>query len=91
MEKYRLKGVPGLEYEAVQVTSENAKEVAEWCGGMLVEETDAATGAKTPGINVPCLDRNRRASVGHYVMHGTIVFDVVTPLVFERLHEKVEE
>lgn len=47
------------------LTIENASHLAEWCGGMLVNEQDAISPhINTPGINVPVKDGVDRASVG---------------------------
>jgi len=63
-----------MSHEARTVTHGNASEIAEWCGGYLVEEKDALDPSVTqPGINVPCFQHGdeaeiRRASVGSTVV-----------------------
>jgi hypothetical protein len=55
--------------EARQVSKESAKDIAEWCGGVLVEEIDPFDPSiKTPGVNVPTLRGPKRASQGDYVI-----------------------
>lgn len=64
--------------EARILTVENATYIASWCKGRLVNEQDALSPhINTPGINVPCGDEVKRASVGDTVIRkndGT--FDV---------------
>lgn len=61
------------------VAPHTAHEIAEWCGGVVVEEINAMDPEKKqPGINVPCGDEVKRASCGMGVQlkhDGT--FDVV--------------
>lgn len=65
--------------EAKSVTPDTAAAIAEWCGGVLVEEIDSLdSSVRRPGINVPCGDQVKRASCGNTVIRkhdGT--FDVV--------------
>jgi hypothetical protein len=67
--------------EARTVTANNAKELAEWCGGRAVVEHDALdSGITSPGINVPVGKGIgvKRASMGDVIVQkhdGT--FDVV--------------
>lgn len=61
------------------VTPHTAAEIAEWCGGVLVEEIDPFDSTKTrPGINVPCANEVKRASCGMVVRQNhDQTFDVV--------------
>ena len=56
--------------EARTITAENAKQIAEWCGGRLVEEQNALDSSiKTPGINVLTTEGVQRASMGDTIIH----------------------
>lgn len=58
--------------EAQKLSPENADKLAEWCGGLKVEELDAVDSSKTyVGINIPTLEGNMRASEGDYIVKGT--------------------
>ena len=67
MGKYRKRTV---EVEAEQVTNDNAYDVAQWCGGRVVEEIGPVDLGRTYGINVPTLEGPERASQGDYVVKG---------------------
>lgn len=55
--------------EARVVTDINAYEITEWCKGRMVMEHDALDHDKAwPGINVPCGDDVKRASLGDIVI-----------------------
>lgn len=55
--------------EAQQLDRDNAEELAEWCGGVLVEEIDPFdSDIRMPGINVPTPDGNVRASYTDYIL-----------------------
>lgn len=55
--------------EARTLTAENAHEISEWCGGMVVQEHDALDHSKIqPGVNLQCGDEVKRASVGDMVI-----------------------
>lgn len=69
IQEYRNKDMPqGPTIHAVQLTQNNGREIAEWCGGKLVEEIDPFTKQVTPGINVPTKNGNIRASLDDYVL-----------------------
>jgi hypothetical protein len=58
--------------EARTITSENAQQIALWCGGRLVQEEDALNpSVKTPGINVLTAEGVQRASMGDTIIHKT--------------------
>lgn len=62
--KYRTRS----EYiEAMQLTADNVKEVALWCGGQEVEEFDPVTDERFAGINIPTMDGTARVSQGDYI------------------------
>lgn len=66
--KYRKKAV---EVEAIQLGKDNAEEVAQWCGGLIVEEIDPEDDDKRyVAINIPTLEGTMRASEGDYVIKG---------------------
>lgn len=55
--------------EAKNLTENNAQELAQWCGGRLVQEHDALDHSQsTPGINVPVVNGVERASVGDTII-----------------------
>lgn len=55
--------------DARTVSASNAREIAEWCGGVVVDEHDALDhSAVQPGINVLCGSEVRRASIGSVVI-----------------------
>ena len=57
--------------ESKTLTTDNVKEVAEWCGGRTVVEHDALDNDKTsPGINVPVGQDVERASVGDMIIRN---------------------
>jgi hypothetical protein len=59
------------------VTATNAAELAQWCGGRLVQETDALDSSKSqPGINVPVGESVQRASVGDAIHEENGTFRV---------------
>ena len=67
--KYRKKPV---EVEAIQLMSDNAEEVAVWCGGVVIEEIDPVdSDKKWVGINIPTLEGVMRASEDDYIIKGT--------------------
>lgn len=65
------------------VTEGNAQEIADWCGGLYVNEHDPFDHGQTfPGVNVPVGPVNqmnvKRASLGDTVMqHSDGTFDVI--------------
>jgi hypothetical protein len=55
--------------QAVQLEPHKAAEIANWCGGEVVEEIDALDPDKRfVGINIPTLEGVMRASQGDYVI-----------------------
>lgn len=85
IQEYRHKEMPdGPTIHAVQLTTFNGQDIAEWCGGKLVEEIDPFTKHVTPGINVPTEGGNVRASLDSYILRTTGgSFDVGTADWFE--------
>jgi hypothetical protein len=84
MQKYRH--IP-VEVEAIQLTKENAEEVAAWCGGHIIEEVNPADHEDVyVGINFPTLDGNKRisegqmlvrSSAGHFMVHNAGFFETM--------------
>jgi hypothetical protein len=59
----------GVLVEAVKLTSENVKQVADWCNGTEVKEIDALDSSKTyVGINFLSWEGLARASEGDYIV-----------------------
>lgn len=57
--------------EARRLTENNAAELAEWCGGLVVEEHDALDHSQSsPGINVQGKNGVLRASVGNTIVRS---------------------
>lgn len=54
--------------EAVQLTSNNIQEIADWTGGRIVEEEDKINNRMYDGLNVPTPIGNRRLSLGMYAV-----------------------
>jgi len=54
--------------EARNVTANNIEELAQWCGGMTVDQFDAITGEKRPGLNVPTVTGVQRAQIGNTIV-----------------------
>ncbi len=88
MPKYTSKAV---QIEAQQLTLENAKQLAVWCGGQLIETHRAVTGDLEYGINIPTLEGVMRAQEGDYIIHGTHgEFYPCKANVFEMKYERSE-
>jgi hypothetical protein len=81
-----------IEVEAVQLTKENAHELAYWCDAQEVVEHDALDHNKTfVGLNFPTATGMRRASEGDYILHniGTTEFYAHSAQNFEIMYEKI--
>lgn len=80
-------------YEAVQLTSENQQEVAQWCHGQTVVEHDAEDYDITySAINVETFQGTVRASEGDYIYKGASGhFYVRRPGIFARSFKEVEK
>ncbi len=59
----------GSEVEAIQVTPQNVRSIAQWCGGRIIEE--ATDQKKDVSIVVPTLEGNMRAREGDWVAKNT--------------------
>lgn len=92
MQQYRRKDT-GAIVEAVQLRKDNVSEVANWCVGQEVEETDALDpDKKYVGVNFISWDGMARASESDYIIKD-ILGNFVSrwPQPFEEAFEKVEE
>lgn len=78
---------------AVQLTKENAEDVAKWCSGHIVEEIDSLEPDKTyVGINLRAWHGDvARASEGDYILQDSLgEFLIRWPVEFESTFKKVE-
>jgi hypothetical protein len=74
--------------EAIQLTPSNVQEVAEWCGGMVVEEIDPQDNSKLVALNIPTLEGPVRASENDFVIKGSGgQFSTMHPNAFDRRFE----
>lgn len=75
--------------QAEKLSPDNATMVAEWCGGMQVEEI-GSNDEKLVGINIPTLEGTMRASEGDYVIKGVKgEFYPCKPDIFTETYEQV--
>lgn len=77
--------------EARQLDKDNVDELAEWCGGTIVEEYDAIDpDVMQKGINVPTKTGNERLSYRGYLVHqDTGEFQVLSASEFQSQYEPV--
>lgn len=85
---YRL--IP-VSVEAIQITPENVKRAALWCGGVEVEEIDPQDSTKKfVALNIPTLSGVKRAGESDYVIKGLQgEFSVMNQTDFEGRYELV--
>jgi hypothetical protein len=81
-----------IQVKAIQLRSDNAESVAEWCGGQTVEEIERHEDGEKRfvGLNIPTLDGVIRASEGDYVVkeaHGG--FTKISAQEFSSTYEMV--
>lgn len=92
--RYRTTFDQGLNYDviAVQVTSDNVKELVEWTHGQEVLEHDALDATKEfPGLNVQTSKGKRRASYLDWVIQSPAGdFHVHSDPIFKLLYEPKE-
>lgn len=75
--------------DAVRVSDANMEEVAQWCGGKIVEhETDG----KFVSVQVhrPLTERQTQAFIGDWVLFAGSGYKVYTPKAFDKSFEKVK-
>lgn len=84
-----------LYVDAVEVTSENMAEVAEWCGGQLrtTAKPEGAQEEKYIKVRVhrALSDRQTKAFVGDRILSTPTGFKVYPPRAFEKSFEKVSK
>lgn len=81
-----------LRVEGVQVTAENMAEVAEWCGGEVLEHTymgNQESYIKVPVVH-PVSERQTRATIGTWVLLSEKGFKVYTKRSFNTSFEEVD-
>lgn len=74
------------EMEAVKLTAENVRKVADWCNGDLVDEMDALSPeVHYVGLNIPSMGEKIRASEGQIIQKiGEGMFAVHDAHIWER-------
>lgn len=77
--------------EAVQVTPENMKDVAEWCAGKVMSDGEKEGHLSREHIKVrvayPINDRQTQAYLGDWVLKSGKSFKVYTNAAFEKSFE----
>jgi hypothetical protein len=57
--------------EALQLTQKTAQEIADWCGGVVIEEIDPTDSTKRyVGVNIPTMMGVIRAQEGMFVLRN---------------------
>lgn len=77
METYTMRGTK-IAVQAALVGDDDIDEIANWCGGQVVEEKDALSGETVEGLNVKTPTGRKRASAGDYVVKHGNSFQVFT-------------
>lgn len=90
--------------DAVEVTSENIVDVAQWCGGEVRESEPKKPGQETQSfikvpVKRPLNDRQTRAYPGDWILSAGTGFKVYTPKAFtssfeeqtDRMFEVIEQ
>jgi hypothetical protein len=77
-----------VEVEAVMLTKDNAEEVAQWCGGRIVEEVNPLDRDDVyVGINFPTYDGNKRLSQGMVLVRNSRGgFQALSKIQFEKMY-----
>lgn len=89
-EEWRRIDSPDVRVDAVRLTEDNVKDVARWCGGVLVEEIDPEYPDENRfGINVMTAAGFRRASFNMYVARYGNAYLVSHNRPFEEMYEPV--
>lgn len=80
--------------DAVQVTSENMAEVAEWCNGAVrdIKNQDGSVSSQYIKVQVSraITDRQTKAFAGDWVLKAGSGFKVYTPKAFEKSFDPVD-
>ena len=82
-----------LYVEAVQVTPENFSQIAEWCGGEVVEESPTKNGRGNyikVRVTNPMNARQSQAFVGDWILYTPRGYKVYTPKAFHNSFVPVE-
>lgn len=74
--------------DAVRVTEENAKDVAQWCLGNLVEAEDGRHHIKVR-VHHPLNERQTKAFIGDWILYASKGFKVYTNKAFNNNFESV--
>lgn len=93
MKLYQHKYDSSRTVKAMQVgVGNSAEEVAEWCGGFVVEEKDALTDYVTEAVQFKSGDSNVRAHDSDYVVleQATGVFHLRSEATFEAKYVEAE-
>lgn len=86
---YRKKPV---EIEAMQLTGDNARDVAFWAQGRLVPGVDLKTNEPTHQVDIVTLEGTMRAIPGDYVIRGVQgEFYPCKPDIFAATYEEVAQ
>lgn len=75
--------------DAVRVSTENMKEVAEWCKGEVVTESPEGPFIKVR-VHRPLNEKQTQAFVGDWVLDSGNGFKVYNPKAFDKSFEKVK-
>lgn len=89
MDRWMLKNKINVIVEAVQLTSENIQEIAEWTQGKIVEERDSITNRMYDGLNILTIAGYKRLSLGMYVVKFNGNFYVARRHVFEKQYSRL--
>lgn len=75
-----------FQVDAVQVTKENLQEIAEWCGGQVLEHSDKGKTQKYVKVKVyrPVNEKQTRAFPGDWILSSDAGFKVYTDRAFQR-------
>ncbi len=74
--------------DAVQITTENIDEIAQWCEGEVQSDKDGTKYVKVRVLR-PLNDRQTKAYVGDWVLYAGTGFKVYTTKAFGNSFEKV--
>lgn len=75
--------------DSVRVTEHNMAEVAEWCGGSVVEDEKLGTFISVK-VHRPLTERQTQAFIGDWVLFGGTGYKVYTAKAFDKSFEKVK-
>lgn len=92
-QKYVRKSFP---VDAIQVTSTNMEDIAEWCGGEIrYEDSSRPDGDKIKYVHVrvyrPMSDEQTKARVGNWVLYAGTGYKVYTDKAFKQCFQQEGE